>query len=141
MTEVGIDSDIRENTLYSYHLCIRFYGDEIKLRKLAAAARKAFSQTDDVRLKMNLCALLGNIHHLLGDYGTAAGYFIETLSYTKEDVTAWIELLFCLRDMGHFKTFQAAVFNLEKLYEQWQKDPEVKMTQGLFMEMISQLES
>ncbi len=131
---------------FSYGLCQRFYGRAGELEKAISEANGLLmmllreNRLDPSKAAHNeiglLYALVGNMYYLLGDYRMSAGYFLRCLSYNKNDITPWIELLFSLRAIGRFELFEKGIFNLEKIYNSWKENPETGMTQALFNKII-----
>jgi len=47
---------------------------------------------------------------------------MKSLSYYRNDLTSWVELMFSLRSIEEFELFEGIIFNLEALYLSWKKD-------------------
>ena len=62
---------------------------------------------------------------------------MKSLSYNREDLTNWIELMFALRAHGNFMEFEGIIFNLEKIYSLWLQDPERELKKEKIYELIS----
>lgn len=144
--EVLLELNEPHDETFSYGLCQRFYGKDRELEKaisesngllmLMLREQKLDPSRADRKEIERLYALVGNMYYLLGDYRMSAGYFLKSLSYNKNDITPWIELLFSLRAIGEFELFEKGIFNLEKIYNSWKENPETELTQALFNKII-----
>ena len=135
------DNEPHDET-FSYGLCQRFYSDKDRLRAAAEIANSEIRQMIGRASGKQLAdafALVGNIYYLLEDYGQAAGYFMKAITYDREDITCWIEFLFCLRAMGEFELFEKGIFNIGQLYNNWKANPQTQMDQDTLSGMIGAL--
>lgn len=122
----------------SFEVCQRFYGKDKELDECILKAKKdlkemLINRQGEIEL---MHAFIGNLLYLRGDYAEAAGYHMNILSVKREDITPWVELIFCLRGMGKFELFEDAIFSLGWIYNRWKHDPERKMTQKKFIELV-----
>jgi tetratricopeptide (TPR) repeat protein len=126
---------------FSYGLCCRFYGDEKTLNDAIVIGNRELRDMIGKATPKELAdgfAMVGNIHYLLGNFSQAAGYFMQGLNYDREDITLWVEFLFCLRAMGKFGLFERAIFNLGPLIKAWANNPAQELTQKKAVELICQ---
>lgn len=132
------DNEPHDET-FSYGLCCRFYGDDRKLNdaiEIGDSELRHMAGNASAKELADGFALVGNIHYLLGNFRQAAGYFMKGLEYDREDITLWIELLFCIRAMGKFDLFEGAIFNIEPLVKSWIGDNDRELTQKKVTELI-----
>ena len=160
--EVTLESNESHDETFSYGLCQRFYSKEGELKKAINDGNEILSEllkcqkskisehaqeplVNDGRFLTNkkdlkqieiFYSLIGNMHYLLSDFKYATGYFMKCLSYNKNDISHWVELLFCLRAMGEFELFERGMFEFEKVVKSWQSSSEREMDQEIVIGMI-----
>ncbi len=126
------------------NLCHRFYGQEKEIKKatilttrliLNATTAHAYSQRE-ISL---LFSLLGTCHYLQEHYTKSIGCFLKALSWYREDMTPWIELMFAIRASGEYTIFESILFNLEPLYLQWKSDSASELDREKLLDMIDSL--
>ncbi len=131
--------------IFSYNLCLRFQKND-ELEKAIGEAREILrmllterKRTGDSGLDRTIglfYSLIGNMYYIFDDFILSAGFFVESLSYEKDDITPWVELLFSLRAVGEFELFEKGIFNLEKLVTGWRDSREKRFSQDKFLELI-----
>ena len=84
-------------------------------------------------------SLLGNMHYILGDFDKSVNCFMKSLSYNKEDLTSWVELIFSLRALGEFEIFEKIIFNLEKFYDLWIQENSYELNKDKIYWLISKI--
>jgi len=127
---------------FSYGLCQRFYNKE---EELDAAIKKTTSiilgllneKSPDFRQTALFLSLLGNMYYLKGDFKKAIGCFMKSLSWNKEDMAPWIELMFALRASGSFREFESIIFSIEKIYDLWKSDPAKELSKEKIYQLIN----
>ena len=163
--EVTLESGESHDETFSYSLCQRFYGKENELKNAINQGNKILSELlkcqkskisehaqeppviyerfltnkRDAKQIETFYSLIGNMHYLLGDFKFAAGYFMKCLSYNKNDVSHWVELLFCLRALEEFELFEKGMFNFERLNLAWKNDKEKNLTQEGVIDIIKKV--
>jgi hypothetical protein len=139
---VRLEEGIPHDERYSYFLCQRFFGkDEELLRAITlalASLRQALKDRDRAGI-VDFASLLCCMHYLRGDFPQSAGYATIALSYERQDLTIWVDLLFAVRGMGEFALFEQALFNLPTLYQLWKSDPETVFSQDKFVRMLDRI--
>ena len=127
---------------FSFKLCQKFYGKREELRplteKITSLLLKLIKNGDN-KLIAYCFSLLGNMYYILGDFKKSIGCFLKSLSYNKNDLTNWIELIFALRAEGKFEIFEDIIFNLEKIYISWKNDLDSKLTKEKIYELINKV--
>lgn len=140
---VTLESRGPHDELFSYNLCQRFYGRDNKLRvaikrtKLILSILLAMDKEGKYKsLTGAFFSLIGNMCYVLGEFRASTGYFMKALSYSKNDITNWVEFMFSLRANGNIDVFEDLIFNLQGVYEGWRDDKETEMTQEKVYELI-----
>lgn len=142
ITRVQINPDSKNpyDETISYGLCQRFYNKEDELQRAVIKTTNILMQLinkeNDKKLIALYFSLLGNMYYILGDFKKSIGCFLKTLSYNKEDMTGWIELMFAIRANGDFGVFEDIIFNLEKIYIKWCNDKSEVLTKEKIFEII-----
>ena len=121
---------------FSYGLCQRYYGKDEELAEAITLAKEAIRADQK---SWQLYSLIGNLYYIKGDFAMAAGCFMKALSYCRDDITGWVELLFSLRAMGEFELFERGMFDLKRLYYKWQSKKEKELSQSLLIAMIDEI--
>ena len=129
---------------FSYGLCQRFYNKDVELdvaigRTTSILLRMVGKSGVDSIQKARFFSLLGNMHYLKGDFRSAIGCFMKSLSFGKDDMTPWIELMFALRANGNFGEFEAIAFNLEGIHALWRSDPATNLTRENVLGLVDTL--
>ncbi|HLD86954.1 MAG TPA: hypothetical protein VJB12_02730 [Candidatus Nanoarchaeia archaeon] len=129
---------------FSYGLCQRFYNKDVELdvaigRTTSILLRMVGESGVDSVQKARFFSLLGNMHYLKGDFRSAIGCFMKSLSFGKDDMTPWIELMFALRANGNFGEFEAIAFNLEGIHALWRSDPATNLTRENVLGLVDTL--
>jgi len=144
-SEITIESEEPHDEKFSYGLCQRFYRkeDELKIAidkttKILSNLIKSSNKEKNEQISI-FFSLLGNMHYILNDFNRAAGCFMKSLSYNKNDLTSWVEFIFSLRSMGNFEVFEDMIFNLEKIHHTWEADPDSNLTKGKIYELIDKV--
>ena len=127
---------------FSFKLFQKYYRKENELQALIEKTTRLLfvlekEPNKDTRLIAYCFSLLGNMHYILKDFNKSIGCFMKSLSYNREDLTNWIELMFALRAHGNFMEFEGIIFNLEKIYSLWLQDPERELKKEKIYELIS----
>ena len=140
--EITLDSKWAQNEIFSYDLLQRFYNkdDELKIAigKTTKILKKLVESDNTNNKQVSNCfSLLGNMHYILGDFNRSIGCFMKSLSYDKNDLTSWVELMFALRSNGNFTVFEDLMFNIEKIYFLWKNDPARELTKEKVYELIN----
>jgi tetratricopeptide (TPR) repeat protein len=136
---IALEDNEPHDETFSYSLALRYYGREIEMDEAIALAKEILRimpgqcSNEDIS---QMCSLIGNMLYIRGDFRLSAGYFIRALSYSKRDITPWIELLFSLRAIGEAELFEKGIFGLEELYNKWISCPEHELTQAKLVSMI-----
>lgn len=139
--EINLQSRWAQNEIFSYDLLQRFYNkdDELKMaikKTTNVLAILIESNNSNNKQISNYFSLLGNMYYILGDFNKSIGCFIKSLSYNKNDLTSWVELMFSLRSNGNFKVFEDLMFNIGKIYLLWKNDPAKELTKEKVYELI-----
>ncbi|MBN2457564.1 hypothetical protein JXB31_00345 [Candidatus Woesearchaeota archaeon] len=152
----AIDSDACHDESISYSLCQRFYGRKDELEKALAYAnnmldmidgilepeglpeyaRKDYENYKSTNTILLIYQLVGNMYYMQGDFQRSAEHIMRCLSYERNDIGLWVELLFSLRSAGEFVLFEDAMFNFRALVIQWQADPDKILTHQKVVELI-----
>jgi len=117
---------------FSYLLCQKYYNHPEQLKKAITLATKSLKETKNPLMY----SLIGNMYYIAKDYKMSAGCFMKSLSYSRNDVTPLIELLFALRAIGEFEIFEKGILNLDRLYEKCERS---EITQEWFTKIVSGL--
>ncbi len=136
---VKLDYETPHDEAFSYAICQRFFNKPDQLKTAMQLGNKALNQLlkkEDYIQISHLFALVGNMYYLQEKYKISAGYFLKSINYNKKDLTSWIELIFSIRAMGDFDTFDKCIFNLKKLYTLGQREEEI--TQQTLLKLIEQ---
>jgi hypothetical protein len=151
---VRLEADLPHDESLSLGVCHRFYGKEKELpeaigrgngilKGLLPEQEKSKGRTGEREINGRYLALfyglVGNLYYFKGDFRLAAGYFMRVLDYEWEDLTAWVELLFCLRAIGEFTLFEDGMFGLERIYTEWRGRKEKEGKASLDQETLVRL--
>jgi len=121
---------------FPYAMCQKFYGKDEELSEAIEMGKQELCGLQGKRMRANMYAMIGNLYYIKEDFGMAAGCFMKCLTIERDDITPWIELLFCLRALGEFEVFEEAMFKLEKIAESWALNPEPVLTQSKVLKII-----
>ncbi|MBL7056091.1 hypothetical protein ISS07_04220 [Candidatus Woesearchaeota archaeon] len=127
----------------SYNLALRFYKKReeieeaiIKVEAILVGLMNSGAESEDISVYFSL---LGNMHYILGDFDKSVNCFMKSLSYNKEDLTSWVELIFSLRALGEFEIFEKIIFNLEKFYDLWIQENSYELNKDKIYWLISKI--
>ncbi|MBI2134845.1 hypothetical protein HYU09_02565 [Candidatus Woesearchaeota archaeon] len=137
--EINLES--KWNEIFSYDLLQRFYNKDDELK---TAINKAIniltmlikSNNGNNKQISDHFSLLGNMYYIMGDFNKSIGCFMKSLSYNKNDLTGWVELMFSIRAYGDFRIFEDIIFNLEKAYRLWKNDTGHELTKEKMLSLI-----
>lgn len=142
---VRLEDNLPHNESLSLGVCHRFYGKEEELKEaikrgngiLRGLLTLEKNKGDISRRYLYLFyALVGNMYYFKGDFKLSTGYFMKVLDYEREDLTAWVELLFSLRAVGEYDLFEQGIFNLEQVYKGWRESKEKRMGKEVLVKLI-----
>lgn len=140
--EINLQSRWAQNEIFSYDLLQRFYSKDDELKTAIKKTTNVLtilvkSNNSNNKQISNYFSLLGNMYYILGDFSKSIGCFIKSLSYNKNDLTNWVELMFSLRSNGNFKVFEDLMFNTGKIYLLWKNDPAKELTKEKVYELVN----
>ena len=145
--EITLESRNPHDETFSYGLCQRFYNknDELKIAinkttSILLSLVKLSNEKNNKQISTYF-SLLGNMYYILGDFNKSIGCFMKALSYNKNDLTNWIELIFTLRVGGNFEVFEDLIFNLKKIYNAWKIDSEKRLNKEKVYELINKVKN
>jgi tetratricopeptide (TPR) repeat protein len=142
---IPLEANQAHNECFSLGVCHRFYGREEELEEAIAKGNRILKRLISEHKKEDryetylelFYAILGNMYYVKGDFRLATGYFMKVLDYAKDDITAWVELLFSLRAMGEFELFEEGIFAIERIYKGWKKNRDDGLTQNKLILLIN----
>lgn len=144
---ISLKSEQPYNEAFSYSLCQKFYRKEKELKKCIEHSKKILHKLLSKKNRSlykekieHFYSLIGNMYYLLGDFNNSAGFFMKCLSFNKDDLSHWIELLFSLRALGEIDLFEKGIFNFKELCIAWKNDSDQQLTQRKVVQLINNLQ-
>jgi tetratricopeptide (TPR) repeat protein len=128
------------------NLCHRFAGKEGDIEETITLATRILSrETKAARPTLSkreislLFSILGTLYYLQEHYEKSIGCFMKALSWYKEDMVPWIELMFAIRAHGEYGIFEDILFNIERMYAEWKRNSGKELTKQSLLGMIERI--
>ncbi len=129
------------------NLCHRFYGQEHEIEKaitlttklllLITAKNRHNSHALTSREISILFSILGTLYYLKEQYDPSIGCFMKALSWYRDDMVPWIELMFSIRAAEDYGAFESIILHLEGIHELWKNDTSPTLDKEKLTELIN----
>lgn len=141
---IRVNSKKPHDETFSYKLAQKFYNNPEGLKRPIILTKQIIYDLQNSP-KLNFYSMtifysiLGDMYYIYGDFNRSMACFMRALSYNREDLASWVGLMFSLRSLEDYDSFEKIMFNLQTVHDRWLQNDSAVLTKDILSEMLSDL--